>query len=212
MTRLQLPWPAALETTDADKSYALAPFAWEDFEQLLARWGDDAPYRLSYLDGVLYLMAPSRWHEDRKTRVGSLLELYFLARSIEYFPTGSTTFKNAYQKVGLEPDESYCLFTDKAIPDLAIEIIVASGGVQRLALYQRLGVAEVWLYRRGGLQIYGLNPQLSSEPPSFGYTRQDKSLLLPELDVALLLTCLETESALTGLQRWQAALGAGKED
>lgn len=210
MTRLQFPWPETLEATDADESYSLSPFAWEDFEQLLAHWGDDAPYRLSYLDGVLYLMAPSRWHEDRKTRFGDLLSLYFLARSIEYFPTGSTTFKNAYQRVGLEPDESYCLFTDKPIPDLAIEVIVTSGGIQRLALYQRLGVPEVWLYRRGTLQIYGLNPQLSAAAPSFGYQLQDKSLLLPELDTESLLTCLESESALTGLQRWQAALAGGR--
>jgi len=55
---------------------------------------------------------------------------------------------------GLEPDESYCLFTDKQIPDLAIEMILTSGGLNRLALYQCLGVAEVWFYQKSGLTIY----------------------------------------------------------
>ncbi len=37
--------------------------------------------------------------------------------------------KNKDKQAGKEPDECYCLETDKDIPDLAIEVIYTGGGV-----------------------------------------------------------------------------------
>jgi Uma2 family endonuclease len=87
---------------------------------------------VNHLDGVLEIVSPSRRHEAGKTRIGTLLEIYFLEADLEYFPTGSTTFRDEVQQVGAEPDESYCIGTEKAFPDLVIEVIVTSGGLGRL--------------------------------------------------------------------------------
>ena len=57
---------------------------------------------------------------------------------------GSTTLQRPEQGAGGELDESYCIGTDKDFPDLAIEVIVTSGSINRLELYRRLGVQEVW--------------------------------------------------------------------
>lgn len=114
-------------------------------------------------------MAPSRRHEGRKTRIGTLLEIYFLETNTEYFPTGSTTFLLSEQSVGGEPDESYCVGTDKEFPDLAIEVVVTSGGINRLAIYQQLGIQEVWFWVKDRLAIYYLREDSEQLGATFGY-------------------------------------------
>ncbi|MEG4506483.1 Uma2 family endonuclease [Microcoleus sp. F6_B4] len=39
--------------------------------------------------------------------------------------------------------------TKKAIPDLAIEVVFTSGGIDKLQLYKRLGIPEVWFWEDG---------------------------------------------------------------
>jgi len=70
------------------------------------------------------------------------------------------------------------LQTKKAIPDLAIEVIFTSGGIDKLQLYKRLGIPEIWFWEDGVLSIYYLRED---------YEQVDRSELLPELDIALLV-------------------------
>ncbi len=42
------------------------------------------------------------------------------------------------------------------VPDLAIEIVQTSGGVDKLEIYRRLGVREVWFWIDDGFAIYRL--------------------------------------------------------
>ncbi|GGA28818.1 Uma2 family endonuclease [Okeania sp. KiyG1] len=143
--------------------------------------GDRSSYRISYLDGVLEIVASSRRHESGKTRIGTLLEIYFLETNTEYFPTGSTTFRKSEQEVGGEPDESYCIGTDKEFPDLAIEVVVISGGINRLALYQQLGIQEVWFWFGDRLAIYHLRQDSDLFAATFGYENINRSKVLPAL-------------------------------
>ncbi|MFM6842180.1 MAG: Uma2 family endonuclease, partial [Dolichospermum sp.] len=98
-------------------------------------------------DGVIELMSPSRRHEIHKTIIGSLLEIYFQEKRIRYFPLGSTTLRKQAKRGGVEPDESYCIVIEKEVPDLAIEVVVTSGGIDKLEVYKRLAVAEVWFFQ-----------------------------------------------------------------
>ena len=50
------------------------------------------------------------------------------------------TLKQRDKQAGKEPDECYCLYTDKDIPDLAIEVIYTSGGIDTLEIYRRIGI------------------------------------------------------------------------
>jgi Uma2 family endonuclease len=145
-----------LAIDDPEERQILGPVPWSQYEVLLADLGDASPYRVHFLEGVLEIVAPSRRHESGKTRIGTLLEIYFLETDTEYFPMGSTTLRNLNRQAGGEPDESYCIGSDKAIPDLAIEIIVTSGGINRLELYRRLAVREVWFWQDNTLTIYRL--------------------------------------------------------
>jgi Uma2 family endonuclease len=140
--------------------------------------GDSPIYRITYLDGVLELMSPSRRHESKKTCTGSLLEDYFKEKRIRYFPFGSTTLRKKLKQSGVEPDEAYCFGVDKEFPDLAIEVIETSGSINKLEVYRRLSIPEVWFLKKNRYQVYHLREE--------AYEQIETSEVLPELDLELL--------------------------
>ncbi|HIK39230.1 Uma2 family endonuclease [Thermoleptolyngbya sp. M55_K2018_002] len=192
---------------DPEEQRLISNVSWAQYETLLAERGDSLAYRVNYLDGVLEIVAPSRRHESGKTRIGTLLEIYFLEAEIEYFPTGSTTFRQAQQQVGLEPDESYCIGSEKEIPDLAIEVIVTSSGMNRLERFRRLGISEVWFWQGDRFSIYHLREQI---PESFlqtaGYELVQHSELLPELDVEFLSECVRNPNPLAAAKAFRQSV------
>lgn len=110
--------------------------SWQAYEALLAAYGERAGYRVAYLDGTLEIMSGSRRHENEKTRIGTLLEVYFDQTDTEYVSLGSTTFHQEERRGGAEPDESYCIGSQKEFPDLAISVLVTSGGTDKLEIYR----------------------------------------------------------------------------
>jgi Uma2 family endonuclease len=153
----------------------LSNLTWETLEKLdtdLAETGA----RLTYLDGYLEIMTPlSDAHEEPKKTLGQLLEIYMRVKNIRFYARGSTTIGTKELGARKEPDESYCLGTRKPVPDLAIEVIVTSGGIDTLEIYRRVGVSEVWFWQDGVISVYCLR--------STGYDLVSKSELLPELDL-----------------------------
>jgi len=192
---------------DPEERRVLSRVSWPQYEALLADMGDRSAYRVHFLDGVLEILAPSRNHESGKTRIGDLLLIYFLETETEYFPMGSTTLKKPEQQAGGEPDESYCIGTDKEFPDLAIEVIVTSGSINRLELYRRLGVREVWFWQRNRLSLYH---QREETPTQFadtaGYEAIQQSEVLPDLDLELLTRCLQTPNPLAAAKAFRQGL------
>ncbi len=166
-----------LKADDPEERQIISGVSWESYDTLLSS-GDRLPHRIAYLDGVLELVSPSRRHERRKSIIGSLLEDYFKEKRIRYFPLGSATFRQQNQRGGVEPDESYCLGTEKALPDLAIEVVVSSGGIDKLEVYRRLAVSEVWFFKGDRFNVYRLT--------AAGYELTESSPLLPDLDLDLL--------------------------
>lgn len=61
--------------------------------------------------------------------ISRLLEAYLEENRIRFWGLGSMILKGEDKQAGKEPDECYCLRTDKDIPDLAIEVIYTSGGI-----------------------------------------------------------------------------------
>jgi Uma2 family endonuclease len=167
-----------LQVEDREARLSIGSVSWEDYESLLNDLGDSLRYRVCYLDGVLELLSPSRRHESSKTNIGSLLEDYFKEKRIRYFPLGSTTFRQRMKKGGLEPDESYCIHTEKEFPDLAIEIVVTNSGINKLEIYRRLGVREVWFFKTGQFEVHHLLGE--------SYVEVSKSQLLLHLDLVAL--------------------------
>jgi Uma2 family endonuclease len=152
--------------------------SWEQLEQLDANLAGTGA-RLIYLDGILEIMSPlSDEHEDSKSTLSLLLEAYMRAKKIRFYKRGSATLGKKENNTRREPDESYNLGTKKPVPDLVLEITVTSGGINKLEIYKRLGVAEVWFWEDGLLSVYALE--------SGEYKQVNQSTLLPDLDLELL--------------------------
>ncbi len=192
---------------DPEERWTISNVTWAQYEGLLDQLGDSLAYRVNYLDGVLEVVAPSRRHETGKTRIGTLLEIYFLETDVEYFLMGSTTFRKAANQVGIEPDESYCLGTEKEFPDLVIEVIVTSGGSDRLERFRRLGIQEVWFWQSDRFLIYRLRDDTATEfSQTSGYELIHQSELLPDLDVNLLSECVQNPNPLAAAKAFRHAI------
>jgi Uma2 family endonuclease len=196
--------PHSWQLEDSEERRIITGISWTQYETLLAEWGDRSPYRVAYLDGVLELVAPSRRHEQGKTQIGSFLETYFVETDTEYFPMGSTTLRQPHQQAGGEPDESYCIGTDKEVPDLAIEVVITSGGINRLNLFRRLGIREVWFWQTDQFKLYHLREEAVFRfPETFGYEPIDRSEILPDLDLELLTRCVRNPNPLAAAKEFR---------
>jgi Uma2 family endonuclease len=174
--------------------------SWERYLAVDQKLGDDRPGpRLYYLEGELEIMTTSNEHERVKKWIGGLLEIYFEAAGTELFPRGQATIRLDLKQAGAEPDESWCVGSEKQFPDLALEIALTSGGVNKLQIYERFHVPEVWFWRGNKLEIFGLNSAGS-------YERLETSRLLPSLNISLLERCVAITSWQEARRTFRASL------
>ena len=113
--------------------------------------------KLVYLDGTAEIMPIGRAHEDFKSTIVRLIEAYMDAKGIYFDKRGSPSLGNKELGVRNEPDESYNLNTPKFYPDLVTEVVVTSGGVNKLEGYRHMGVREVWRWEDCTLEIHRLD-------------------------------------------------------
>jgi Uma2 family endonuclease len=196
------PIPAGEHVPTADQRVVMYGVPWSQYEAQLAVRGEASVPRIAYLEGALELMSPSKDHERIKSYVGRLVEAYALERGIDLSPYGAWTLKNASRESGAEPDECYIVGTDQEAeaPHLAIEVIWTSGGLDKLEIYARLGIREVWFWREGRIEVHVLHGDR--------YDRAERSALLPHLDVALLCSFLDRPTALQAVRAFRDALEA----
>ncbi|MDY7049141.1 MAG: Uma2 family endonuclease [Microcystis panniformis WG22] len=176
----------------------ISDLTWREFkavEQLIDRPG----LRLSFLDGVLEIRKnPGKKYQIIKQRIASLLEIYLEFLGLDFTPTGSITLENEFEKVKREGDKSYELGANRKHPDLVIEVVVSSGGINKLEAYKRLQIPEVWFWMNDELLFYSLRNE--------GYEAVSKSQLLPSLDVDLLMRCISTENHAQALREFRAGI------
>jgi Uma2 family endonuclease len=191
--------PRHEDSPGEDHVVCLKGMGWQDFERLLTIRGEKANPRFAYLEGTLEIMSPSRTHESLKSMIGRLVEAYCLDRGIRFSPVGAWTLKDKLKEAGLEPDECYIFDADETDrPHLAIEVVWTSGSIDKLEIYRRLGVAEVWYWRKGRLEVYVLTDE--------GYRSKACSARLPGLDLELLTRFLDQPSAYDAIQGFRSAL------
>ena len=172
------------DSTDADSIVVLHNVSWEDYERVLEIRGDHSAPRIHYLEGELEIMSASRDHEKIKSLIGRLLEAWCLDRGIELMPYGGWTLKEERESRGAEADECYIFGREwRDRPQLAIEVEWTHGGINKLAIYERLGVEEVWFWRKGIIEVYIF--------VDGKFTRAPRSRLLPDIDLELLASVLD---------------------
>ena len=180
---------------------------WKGYEQLLAMRGESSVPRITYLEGLAELMSPSRYHETDKTRFARLLEAWSDIAGVPLEGYGSWTLKAKAKRRGAEADECYTVRrvakSDRDRPDIAIEVIWTSGGIDKLEVYRKLGVREVWFYERGTLRFFALRREADDV-----YREIPRSELLPELTVDALLACMKERDQTSAVRALRAALAA----
>jgi len=194
------PIPLGEHVPTADERIVMHGVSWSHYEVELALRGDASVPRISYLDGEMELMSPSKHHERVKSYIGMLVEAYALERGVDLSPYGAWTLKAAPKRAGVEPDECYLIGAnqERETPDLVIEVIWTSGGIDKLEAYRRLRVPEVWFWKDGVIQIHTLSGEL--------YATSDRSARLPGLDINLLASFLEHPTAIQAVKAFRAAL------
>ncbi|MEG4288520.1 Uma2 family endonuclease [Microcoleus sp. C2C3] len=155
--------------------------------------------RLSFLDGVFKIRhRPGREHETAKQRISTLVDLFLEYAGIDFTPTGSVTLESETGRVKREADLSYELEPNREFPDLAVEVVVSSGGINKLEAYKRLQIPEVWFWENGALRMYSLGAD--------GYAEVDRSFVLPDLDVVLLVRCINIENHLQAMREFKQTI------
>lgn len=142
---------------------------WSAYTRVLNAFGDRR-LNHTYQDGTLeIMMSPSEDHERIKSFLGRVIELTALELGITYQALGSTTQRDKKLMQGIEPDESYLIpfkklparkgasrSSTRQTPTLMIEVDLRKADLDRMESFAKLGVREVWRYRKGRVEFWEL--------------------------------------------------------
>jgi len=185
----------------AEQRLVLEGISWQQYDALVALFINQFPaLRMTYLEGTLELMTTSPEHERLKKAIARLIETFAEELDLDLNGYGSATFRKEVVARGLEPDECYCLGELHEVPNIALEIVLTSGGIDKLEVYKGLGVQEVWFWQNQHMRIYGL---VDGE---IGYKSLETSQCLPQLDVALLASYVDRPSQTQAVKAYRQAL------
>ena len=188
-----------------ERRFVLHGVPWSAYVALRDALDDRSGLKMTYLKGTLELMSPSTLHEDAKKIIARLLETWAMERDVDLRGFGGATFRREAKERGLEPDECYKLgkLDEGDVPDIAIEVTVSSGLVDKMAVYAGLAVPEVWEWRPSTRML------VVHRWTGGAYERRERSEILPELDLALLSSFVQPGENQTRLAKsYQAALRA----
>ncbi len=182
-----------------DQRVTLHGVTWSQYELILTIRGDGAGPRITYLKGELELMSPSIDHEAIKKTIARLLEAFAEESHVDLNGYGSWTVRSAPRASGIEPDECYVIGSHRPdAPDLAIEVVWTSGGIDKLEVYRGLRVREVWMWRAGRIEVYRLREE--------AYEQVSRSEVLPELDLDLMSSFLDRASQTAAVREFRTTL------
>ena len=193
--------PALLpDGNEPEERVVVCGMSWEQYLAFDKALGDDRPGpRLYFLDGEVEIVTTSNEHERVKKWIADLLADYFIHKGVEIMPRGQATMRVALKTAGAEPDESWCIGQESTFPDLVLEIALTSGGINKLKVYNRFKIPEVWIWQKNKLHIFTRNR-------SGHYDPVQTSRLLADLDVRLLQRCVAIPSWLKAKQTFRQGL------
>lgn len=187
------------DTPNTDHFVRFHNVSWEDYERMLEMRGDKSAPRIHYLEGELEIMSPSNDHEHIKWFIGYLLGTWCLDHGIKVSPFGSWTLKEKNEKRGAEADDCFIFGNERRDrPHLVIEVEWTRGAINKLQIYKRLGVDEVWIWRKGVIQVHVFS--------GGEFVRAPRSRLLPDLDLEILASVLDRDTLNEAVDDFRKAL------
>jgi Uma2 family endonuclease len=194
------PHPVHSRSANDEQRIVIGGVPWSTY--VVLRDSIESPgVRMTYLEGWLEIMSPSREHEVDKKQIARFIELFCLERDIPLFGYGSTTFRKEEKQRGLEPDECYSRGHDAELPEIALEVVKTHGSLDKLDVYRGLGIREVWVYEAGEFRILTLRRD--------HYEQIAASEVLPELDLARIASCVQQPDQHAALKAFRDELRRG---
>jgi Uma2 family endonuclease len=175
----------------------LSGISWQRFKDLDACLEGIKSLRLTYVADVLEILTTSSKHEYIKSTLRALLETYMREKGIRYYIRGSFTLMKEGESSG-EPDESYCIGSDKEIPDIVLDVIITSGSINKLDVYKPKAVPEMWFWKSNQLRVFHLKPG--------DYQEVSRSEFFPELDLDWLHEFTQYKDQYDAVQTFQKAI------
>jgi Uma2 family endonuclease len=162
--------PAEYGVVNGEQHLLLHDVSWQQYEKLGEIFRDRSGLRMTYDQGGLEIMTLSAEHESFKSILDRLIEVIAEELGVPLKCLGSTTYKQESLEKGLEPDECYYLDNYARIqgkkridlsrdppPDLAVEIDTTRSSLDRMAIYAKLGVSEIWRFDGHHLTVFQLS-------------------------------------------------------
>ena len=178
-----------------DDVVTLRNVPWELYESLRDLPGNRAArftFDAARDGGLLEIVMPGLRHERTNSVLRMLLETFLTERGRPFLNVGQMTLRQMHRR-GAEADTAFYLEHWDAVadaeaidldrdppPDLAVEVVETHDlGPIKESVYARLGVPELWVYRRGTLAV-----RLRTADGS-GYEDAAASLAVPDFPFAL---------------------------
>lgn len=186
---------ATLAPAPAEQRLRLSDVDWPTYEMLLQRFAG-RHLRITYDRGEIEIMVVSPRHERAKTILRRFVDVLTVELNVPVVSLGNTTFRREDLERGLEPDECWYIAHEAQMrdadeidltvdppPDLAIEVEVTQSLLNRMSIYARLGVPEIWRYNGERLSFCVLGSEGQ-------YTETDRSPTFPQITTADLMRFL----------------------
>lgn len=142
-----------------EKRLILHNISWEFYEQLLKEFENSNGLHFAFNDGVLEIEMPTLNHDSRSEILSDLVKEICGEFEIDFRSIRSTTLREKLKAKGIEADAAFYIENEAQMrgkleldlqkdppPDLAIEVDVTHGSLDKMPIYAALGVPEVWLY------------------------------------------------------------------
>jgi Uma2 family endonuclease len=162
---------SAPASTTRPQRLVLYGVSWHEYTRMLRAFAERPGFRLTYDRGTLEIMSPLFEHEIDIDLLGRFVVVLTEEMGLPLQAGRSTTFRRRRMRRGLEPDHSWWIAHAPQMrgkrridlrvdppPDLALEVDVTRRSLDRMSIYARLRVPEVWRLNAQGLTFQVLQP------------------------------------------------------
>ncbi|MCA2524102.1 MAG: Uma2 family endonuclease, partial [Microcystis sp. M41BS1] len=169
--------PLELNTSEirAERRVTFYHLSWLSYQQILQALGENNRAHLFYDRGTLEITMPLEEHEFYRELIGLFIRILVVELGLKIKSMGSTTLVREDLERGAEPDNAYYIqnqakvlgkrinLTEDPPPDLVVEVDITHTDINKLALYARLGVPELWRFNGQIWRIYRLDKGVYQE-------------------------------------------------
>lgn len=192
----------------ADARIVLPHVGWETYERLLADDEGRRVPRMTYDQGVLELVTPSKPHELNSATITRIVDIVAAVLGIPVQSAASTTYRRRDLDRGFEADASFYIQNEARVrdrreadlsvdppPDLVLEMEMSRSALDKLALFASMGIPEVWRCDGRRVTIFVLDRQ--------NYRESSTSTVLPDLTSDVLTRFLDASRTMLSPEWFQ---------